>query len=258
MRRPAHPPRAPHKYHPRSRHEMRVCWCRLQAYGLTTAMGFSDVTSNEDLAALLSNTYGGDIDLLDAYTGALAEGSISSTSSTSSSSSSGTTSTSTTVNATTTSSSGDVFGELLRVVWVDQMYRSYVGDRLHHLHSRSIEDARLTTMSGLVQRVVNNVTDLPLSAFQVPTSSVASAEEDETQVAGYMTFSDYYAMGWTVGASLSMLRIVDIQAQSNRFIFLSWCTDNFMRVLPRKRAVPLICQDSNEVFLRQDPNVCGG
>lgn len=44
-----------------------------EAYGLTRATSFADITSNDDVRVLLEDTYGGDIDLLDAYTGALAE-----------------------------------------------------------------------------------------------------------------------------------------------------------------------------------------
>ena len=44
-----------------------------QAYGLDPASDFSDVTSDSDLAVLLSTAYGGEIDNLDAHTGALAE-----------------------------------------------------------------------------------------------------------------------------------------------------------------------------------------
>ena len=52
---------------------LRMKNCRRQAYGLDLAADFSEVTADSDLAELLSSAYGGDIDSLDAYTGALAE-----------------------------------------------------------------------------------------------------------------------------------------------------------------------------------------
>lgn len=46
-----------------------------EAYGLSRATSFADVTSNEEVQLLLEEAYGNDLDLLDAFTGALAEGS---------------------------------------------------------------------------------------------------------------------------------------------------------------------------------------
>lgn len=45
------------------------------AYGLSRAASFADVTTNEEVQLLLEDAYGSDVDLLDAFTGALAEGS---------------------------------------------------------------------------------------------------------------------------------------------------------------------------------------
>lgn len=72
-------------------------WECIQAYGLDRAVAFSDVTRDADLAELLSDAYGGDIDNLDAYTGALAERVL--------------------------SANGGVFGELLHSAWREQLYR---------------------------------------------------------------------------------------------------------------------------------------
>ena len=74
-----------------------------QAYGLEPATTFADVTPDTDLAERLSAAYGGDIDLLDALTGALAEG--------------------------TAAQTGGVFGDLLVEAWSDQFFRSIAGDR---------------------------------------------------------------------------------------------------------------------------------
>lgn len=61
------------------------------------------MTPDADLAALLSDAYGGDIDNLDAFTGALAERVL--------------------------SANGGVFGELLRAAWSEQLYRYNRGMR---------------------------------------------------------------------------------------------------------------------------------
>lgn len=68
-----------------------------QAYDLAAASNFSDVTGDEELAALLSDAHGGDIDNLDAITGALAEG--------------------------TYPPSGDVLEALLVAAWSEQLLR---------------------------------------------------------------------------------------------------------------------------------------
>ena len=76
---------------------------RQQAYGFDPAATFADVTSDADLASRLSAAYGGDIDNLDALTGALAEG--------------------------TSASTGGVMGDVLVEAWADQLTRSIAGDR---------------------------------------------------------------------------------------------------------------------------------
>lgn len=43
------------------------------AYGLDAAKTFADIISDETVEALLSTAHGGDLDLLDSYTGAVAE-----------------------------------------------------------------------------------------------------------------------------------------------------------------------------------------
>jgi len=76
---------------------------RTQAYGLDPATTFADITPDPDLAGRLSDAYGGDIDSLDAFTGALAEETMAQT--------------------------GGMFGDLLFEAWSDQFYRSIAGDR---------------------------------------------------------------------------------------------------------------------------------
>ena len=101
----------PHVYARREKHAI----CETQAFGLPAATTFSDVTApnsttatttsssgtaasnHEALATLLSSAYGGEIEDLDAITGALAEFPL--------------------------SSSGGVFGPLLHAAWEAQMYR---------------------------------------------------------------------------------------------------------------------------------------
>ena len=68
-----------------------------QAFGLAAATDFSDVTEDKALATLLSDAHGGDIDSLDACTGALAESSQ--------------------------PTSGNVLGELLGAAWTEQLLR---------------------------------------------------------------------------------------------------------------------------------------
>ena len=76
------------------------------------------------------------------------------------------------------------------------MYRSLAGDRFHHLHSRSIEDVSNTTLSQVMSRAAN-VTDVPLSVFDVPTSTVCA--EDCTSVgAEDVTLSDSFKIAWEV------------------------------------------------------------
>ncbi|CAM9704645.1 unnamed protein product, partial [Ectocarpus fasciculatus] len=155
-----------------------------QAFGLDVATSFSDVTtsstsssttssssasdSDELVATVLSAAYGGEISTLDAVTGALAEPKL--------------------------TSSGGFFGELLHAAWLEQLYRTREGDRFHHLHSRSIEDASLATISDLLNRTTG-AADLPLSAFAAAGVEVCGAdctavgEED-------VKLSDSYKMAW--------------------------------------------------------------
>ncbi|CAN0100591.1 unnamed protein product, partial [Ectocarpus fasciculatus] len=106
-----------------------------EAYGLSKASDFSDVSADEDVVELLHAVYGGDIDHLDACTGALAEDKE--------------------------ANLGGIFGELLHTAWLDQLYRSLFGDRYHHLHSRPIENVSgVTCISQLLNRTLG-LADLP-------------------------------------------------------------------------------------------------
>ncbi|CAM9145144.1 unnamed protein product [Ectocarpus sp. 8 AP-2014] len=157
-----------------------------QAFGLDVATSFSDATtssssssttsmssasdSDELVATILSAAYGGDIATLDAVTGALAEPML--------------------------TSSGGFFGELMHAAWLEQMYRTFRGDRFHHLHSRSIEDASLVTISDLLNRTTG-AADLPLSAFAAAGVEVCGVDcttvgEEDVEL------SDSYKMAWEV------------------------------------------------------------
>eukprot|EP00752_Nemacystus_decipiens_P002581 g2416.t2 len=156
------------------------------AFGLPAATSFLDVTAgnattstsssataafdDEAVATLLSSAYGGDISDLDAITGALAE--------------------------TPLSSSGGVFGPLLHAAWEAQMYRTFQGDRFHHLHTRDIEDAALSTISDLVNRTTG-AADLPLSAFAAAGVEVCGAD-CATAGAAEAALSDSYLISWKV------------------------------------------------------------
>ncbi|CAM9152625.1 unnamed protein product [Ectocarpus sp. 12 AP-2014] len=76
------------------------------------------------------------------------------------------------------------------------MYRTFRGDRFHHLHSRSIEDASLTTISDLLNRTTG-AADLPLSAFAAAGVEVCGADctairEEDAEL------SDSYKMAWEI------------------------------------------------------------
>eukprot|EP00904_Undaria_pinnatifida_P011031 jgi/Undpi1/7058/HiC_scaffold_21.g09532.m1 len=157
-----------------------------QAYGLTTATDFSDITSDESLASLLSSAYGGDIDSVDAITGALAEG--------------------------TMASSGGVFGELLHRAWLDQFIRAIAGDRLYHVHGRPMEAVANTTLSDVINRTMN-VIDLPRSVFVAPGVTVCASDCEEVVGKRGVALSDRFQISWEVldGEILSIsLRAKDI------------------------------------------------
>lgn len=122
------------------------------------------------MAALISDAYGGDIQNVDAITGALAED----------------------VNATT----GSVFGDLLFEAWVDQLFRTISGDRLYHFHGRSMETVANTTLSDVINRTLH-VTDLPLSTFVTPSATVC-ASDCETVGEADVTLSDSFGIAWQV------------------------------------------------------------
>ncbi|CAM9989530.1 unnamed protein product [Ascophyllum nodosum] len=125
-----------------------------EAYGLSRATSFSDVTADTNVEALLEEAYGGDIGLLDALTGALAEGS--------------------------NMSSSSILGDLLQEVWKDQLYRSIVGDRLFHQHYVPTTDVENLTLRDLIEHTLN-VTDLPLSVFTTPEITVCYSNCSTTE-----------------------------------------------------------------------------
>lgn len=127
------------------------------------------------LAALLSSAYGGDIDILDAFVGALAEPSKAAT--------------------------GGVFGELLYSAWVEQLFRTIAGDRFYHLHARENEDVRLTTLSDVIERTAN-ATDLPLSVFAAPGVAVCAGDCGSVGEAD-VQLADGFGVSWTVRARRS-------------------------------------------------------
>lgn len=135
-------------------------------YGLQEAANFAAVTSNSEVAELLSQTYGNDIDSLDVFAGALAEDKE--------------------------AVRGGVLGELLHTALVDQLYRSFFGDRFHHLHSREIENVSLVSISELISRTLN-VTDLPQSGFEAPAVNVCT----EDCLAGDL-LAEKYGLTWEV------------------------------------------------------------
>lgn len=141
-----------------------------QAYGLTAAADFSDITANAVVAALMSDAYGGDIETVDAITGALAEDSH--------------------------ANRGGIFGDLLFEAWVDQLFRTIAGDRLFHSHSRVMETVSNTTLADVINRTLH-VTDLPTSVFVVPSVTVC-ASDCETVGEAEVSLSGRFAISWQV------------------------------------------------------------
>ena len=144
--------------------------CCYQAYGLSTATNFSDITADASLATLISDAYGGDVENVDAITGALAED----------------------TNATT----GGLLGDLLFEAWIDQLIRTIAGDRFYHFHGRSMETVANTTLSEVINRTLH-VTDLPLSTFVIP-SAVVCASDCEVFGVADVTLSDSFGIAWQV------------------------------------------------------------
>ena len=120
---------------------------------------------------LLSTAYGGDIDNLDAITGALAEG--------------------------TMASSGGVFGELLHEAWLDQFIRAIAGDRLYHIHGRPMEAVTNTTLSDVINRTMD-VVDLPRSVFVAPGVTVCASDCEEAVGERDVALSDSFGISWQV------------------------------------------------------------
>lgn len=141
-----------------------------QAYGLTPAADFSDITADAVVAALISDAYGGDIERVDAITGALAEDSH--------------------------TTAGGIFGDLLFEAWVDQLFRTIAGDRLFHLHSRVMETVSNTTLSDVINRTLH-VTDLPMSVFVVPSVTVC-ASDCVTVGEAEVSLSGSFSIAWQV------------------------------------------------------------
>eukprot|EP00904_Undaria_pinnatifida_P011027 jgi/Undpi1/7054/HiC_scaffold_21.g09528.m1 len=142
-----------------------------QAFGLTIVTDFSDITSDESLALLLSSAYGGDINNVDAITGALAEGTV--------------------------ASSGGVFGELLHEAWLDQFIRAIAGDRLYHVHGRPMEAVANTTLSDVINRTMN-VIDLPRSVFVAPGVTVCASDCEEAVGERDVALSDSFGISWEI------------------------------------------------------------
>lgn len=133
-------------------------------------MTFSDVSPDDDVVELLYAAYGGEIDNLDACTGALAE--------------------------EKEARLGGVFGDLLHTAWIEQMYRTIFGDRYHHMHSRPIEDVALSSFSQLINRTLG-VTDLPESGFTVPEVNVCTGQCEAASASG-VSLAERYTMSWEV------------------------------------------------------------
>ncbi|CAN0378435.1 unnamed protein product, partial [Laminaria digitata] len=136
-----------------------------EAYGLSRVTSFENITSDGTVQGLLEDAYG-DVELLDAYTGALAE---------------------------REDGSGLFVGPLLRAVFLEQLYRAIVGDRHHHSHDTQNEDAQLSTLCGLI---MDNslVSFMSLDAFTAP-DTVASSTCSSTEVTE-VYLAEGYKLAW--------------------------------------------------------------
>ena len=76
------------------------------------------------------------------------------------------------------------------------MCRSVVGDRFHHLHSRPIEDVKNTTLAQVLFRAVN-LTDLPMSVFDVPSVTLCAGNCESVGTKN-ITLSDSFKISWAV------------------------------------------------------------
>lgn len=108
---------------------------------------------------------------------------------------------------------GGVLGELLHTALVDQLYRSFFGDRFHHLHSRPIENVSLVSISDLISRTVN-VTDLPQSGFEAPGVNVCT--ENCTGIDGDGQLAEKFGLSWEV------TRVEECWISFGRRLLLSW------------------------------------
>lgn len=71
-----------------------------------------------------------------------------------------------------------------------------MGDRLHHMHHRGIEDVTLSTVSGLLNRTTG-ADDLPLSAFAAAGIDVCG-DNCEDIGRGEASLSNNFRLEWTV------------------------------------------------------------
>ena len=58
--------------------------------------------------------------------------------------------------------------------WLEQMFRTFIGDRHYHHHSRLVEDVENTTLRDLISLNLD-ITDLPLAVFTTPEITVCVA-----------------------------------------------------------------------------------
>ncbi|CAM9507284.1 unnamed protein product, partial [Ascophyllum nodosum] len=142
-----------------------------EAYNFSRVAAFTDITPDKTAQGILSTAYDGDVDLLDAYVGAVAENEEGST----------------------------LFaGPLLRAIFLDQLYRAKTGDRNHHGHGAQNEDVSLSTMYGLI---VNNsmASSIQLNTFAAPEFVVLDSCSDGT--VNEVMLSTGYKLAWNQSTS---------------------------------------------------------
>eukprot|EP00903_Cladosiphon_okamuranus_P012613 g11801.t1 len=142
-----------------------------EAYGLSRVSSFVQITADTAVQGLLAQAHGNDPDLLDAYTGALAE---------------------------TEENTALFAGPLLRAIFLEQLYRAIVGDRHHHSHTTENEDASLFTLAGLVL-ANSGVSTIPLDTFSAP-NLVASSNCSSTEV-NEAILAEGFKLAWNQSTS---------------------------------------------------------
>ncbi|CAM9342758.1 unnamed protein product [Discosporangium mesarthrocarpum] len=144
-----------------------------EAYGLERAESFADITGDITIQGLLSGAYGGDVDLIDALAGALAEGRPGHG-----------------LGPLLQAMQGALLFSKLNASYAEQLLRTREGDSFYHNHSRPHEMVEGTTFAQLMTRN-SGISFIPPDAFSSPQylltyscSATTSSRDEELQLSG--------------------------------------------------------------------------